>query len=1185
MIQTYNYFNQQELPSLLLCNPNKAQRFSLGHAYNIKNTLKYNALSELQFDYPMVTGSETIYDEIQGRMLVLVEGVGYYIIQSAPENLTGSAPIKNVSCLSLEAEMLSRRLTGFTGTYAFQHLLEHVLALIPTWTIGTIETSLLLLYRTFSSNNSTVYNFLVTEMEKAYGCVFEFDTFNKTVSAVSNTVPAANTNIILSFDNLVSSIEFKEITEELCTALYCYGGESLDIHYVNPLGTNAIYNFDYFKYAKWMSQGLITALNAWEVLVDAQQPIYAAKLAELAIYNEEMLVLAADLTELISSYNSALNVKEVRLQQLLDITQITADIAALLIEITSKGIDIASLQQTINFLQEDLRKIVHLLYFSSEISFTAFETDVTTMGTDLGTIRSTWTDYYNAESNSPGFNVTYFNSQIATINSLLVSVQDKNTVLLDYLAALTSYPPVAGILTTINGYITSEITDINSLYSLLQSIIPNTSITITLDEMRTTLDAYLDIIYYPGNMTSAQYLELSSYIYENTYTNSNIILTSLAERQVQSQQLYDQAEGVLLKAAYPRYEFTGSFSNFIALKGFSNFTTELELGKVINVVKNDSTIIQSVLLEVAVSYDNPTDFGLTFGNSFRLNNPMFIYGDLLGAAAQMGSNLPSTSALTGTGTATNIAGSTGGISLESTEHGLTLVGQVLDFPLFSTKSPAGSIGENIWLGGGGESVSFTSGNDGGHNTSFGIIALFNNTTGNANSSFGWGSMECNTTGEGNTAIGRSSLNGNLIGSSNVAMGEESLFWSIGNNNSGIGYQALHSLTSGANNTALGYAAGDGITTGGNNTIIGANITSLASDTSDTVIIGTGGGVHVFSTFKGANASGYNIWIGGGGKSSLGDIADTTKGSRNTSLGSDALLSITTGQQNNAFGRVSLWHNTTGNYNVAIGNTSLHNNSDGDGNVAVGYNSLATNTTADFNTGVGHEALAINSTGTKNAGVGKDAIRNNTTGSNNTGVGVSVLTDLNITANDGSGNNTAVGYGTGLGITTGINNTIIGANVTGLSNTLSDTVVLADGAGVIRFYSDATYKGQLQTAITSSKVLTLTSAETYTLTIPATGVAALLGTANVFTAAQTINLGLIVNEDGDATGDFRVESDTYDALFVDASNDSVMLMGNTAGKVGFYGITAVVQQILDTGGGHTADDIITFLQTVGLCKQA
>jgi hypothetical protein len=86
MIQTYNYFNQQELPSLLLCNPNKAQRFSLGHAYNIKNTLKYNALSELQFDYPMVTGSETIYDEIQGRMLVLVEGVGYYIIQSAPEN-------------------------------------------------------------------------------------------------------------------------------------------------------------------------------------------------------------------------------------------------------------------------------------------------------------------------------------------------------------------------------------------------------------------------------------------------------------------------------------------------------------------------------------------------------------------------------------------------------------------------------------------------------------------------------------------------------------------------------------------------------------------------------------------------------------------------------------------------------------------------------------------------------------------------------------------------------------------------------------------------------------------------------------------------------------------------------------------------------------------------------------------
>jgi len=52
--------------------------------------------------------------------------------------------------------------------------------------------------------------------------------------------------------------------------------------------------------------------------------------------------------------------------------------------------------------------------------------------------------------------------------------------------------------------------------------------------------------------------------------------------------------------------------------------------------------------------------------------------------------------------------------------------------------------------------------------------------------------------------------------------------------------------------------------------------------------------------------------------------------------------------------------------------------------------------------------------------------------------------------------------------------------------------------------------------------------------------------------------VVINNGGLATSDFRVESDIYDALFVDAGNDSVMVMSNVAGKVGFYGIPAIVQ---------------------------
>lgn len=39
------------------------------------------------------------------------------------------------------------------------------------------------------------------------------------------------------------------------------------------------------------------------------------------------------------------------------------------------------------------------------------------------------------------------------------------------------------------------------------------------------------------------------------------------------------------------------------------------------------------------------------------------------------------------------------------------------------------------------------------------------------------------------------------------------------------------------------------------------------------------------------------------------------------------------------------------------------------------------------------------------------------------------------------------------------------------------------------------------------------------------------------------------------------------------------------KLGFYAATPVTQQVLATGASHTVDDVITFLQTIGLCKQS
>lgn len=73
----------------------------------------------------------------------------------------------------------------------------------------------------------------------------------------------------------------------------------------------------------------------------------------------------------------------------------------------------------------------------------------------------------------------------------------------------------------------------------------------------------------------------------------------------------------------------------------------------------------------------------------------------------------------------------------------------------------------------------------------------------------------------------------------------------------------------------------------------------------------------------------------------------------------------------------------------------------------------------------------------------------------------------------------------------------------------------------------------------------------------------------------IGAGLIINNDAGslAISDFQVKTATYNALFVDASNDSVSVMSNALGKVGFFGATPSVQSTGWTVTNHVLDKVI------------
>jgi hypothetical protein len=645
MNQMFNHFNGAELPHLTLCKPNKDRLYSLGLAYTIKETLKYNAQSTLEFVYPkyaenkitLASTADPAYDFIRGKMLVQIDD-RFYIINSCPEDSTGATPYKTVSCLSLEAEMLAHRVLGLSGTYQFLPLLQLVLGLCPSWKVGNIDPTLLPLYRTFDTttggNNSTLYAFLTTEAEKAYNCVFSFDSYTKTVSAVANLVPYPSTNITVSFDNLTTKTEYKEISEEICTALSCYGGDGLDIHYVNPLGNNVIYNFDYFKNTEWMSQGLIDVLNLWETKVEANRDTYVSQLTALETLDGEMTVLLADLSDMNSQLYSLDMVKDAKSQQGLDTSAINAQIKTQKAAIASKNTDIAAKQKNIDSLRISLREIVHNLFFTAQVSYINIKDDIASITDLLTSISVNWTNVYNANSTYPGFSNTLLTTKTPVITALIVTAQNENNALYNYLAAgFSSYPPSSSIITNIKNMIHTEITTLTSLFGTFQSIIPSTAVTILLDEIITEMTSFLTIVDYTFYMNDLQYLELSQYIFENSYTNQYIIMTNTltpAQVQTQSQGLYDCGKIILERTSVPRYEFTGEFGNLMALPEFSTFAEQLDVGKVITVVKGDDKAINAVLLTMSITYDNPNSFAMTFGNSLRLDDPTFIYTDLIG---------------------------------------------------------------------------------------------------------------------------------------------------------------------------------------------------------------------------------------------------------------------------------------------------------------------------------------------------------------------------------------------------------------------------------------------------------------------------------------------------------------------------------------------------------------------------
>lgn len=310
----------------------------------------------------------------------------------------------------------------------------------------------------------------------------------------------------------------------------------------------------------------------------------------------------------------------------------------------------------------------------------------------------------------------------------------------------------------------------------------------------------------------------------------------------------------------------------------------------------------------------------------------------------------------------------------------------------------------------------------------------------------------------------------------------------------------------------------------------------------------------------------------------GNLGNTTHSSI-TAVGAGALVGVGVGDASCAVGFNALGDGSnTGNDNLAFGAYASWKNTSGANNCSFGSSALVLGTTASRNVGVGREALQGNVLGSDNVAIGYQAgfsFKGLTASTYNVFIGSNSGRDV---AGDGAAdtpyNNTMIGGNTGRGITTGSGNTIIGANVSGLSTTLTNNIIIANGGGSgstgVKLQNDGTnwtVTGSL--GITGSRVSKLWATDIESTNAPTIGGTSATGTGGLVLATSptlvTPNIGVAAGTSLDVSG-------VLESGVNSATGGQLKMFGSTSGdvtlKVAAAAGTATVFQLPATNGSNT-----------------
>lgn len=292
-----DFFDNPVIPEYILCKANK-ERIVVLQCTEKNIDIKFNDLDEINFTtYLYINGERNLYyDAIDVMKYILLPDVGFYAITSVEvgsedtEFESKTVTAKSYECLFaqkyLENFMINMGSVESIDGVQFCNLREKDKSLLhlvfekfPDWNIGYIDPSLITMQRSFEVSRQDIYSFLNNDVAEAFGCIFLFDTLNNTINVYKEDNIGKDTNIHVSYINLLKNTNMSCSTDNIKTCLTVTGSDDLTVREIN-MGYDKIYNFDYYNSTEFMSKKLYIAYNKWITLRNSKLPTYTSLLSQ-----------------------------------------------------------------------------------------------------------------------------------------------------------------------------------------------------------------------------------------------------------------------------------------------------------------------------------------------------------------------------------------------------------------------------------------------------------------------------------------------------------------------------------------------------------------------------------------------------------------------------------------------------------------------------------------------------------------------------------------------------------------------------------------------------------------------------------------------------------------------------------------------------------------------------------------